>query len=78
MTPEDEEVIDQLLGRVARLEGLQRGATHRCRECLSEWVQHANGTWSLVRGSQPGAYPMGSAGKCCDNVAMGEQIEALR
>lgn len=44
-------------------------ATHRCKECRAEWVKHPDGGgWSL-------ASP--SCGPCCDNVAMGDQIEPL-
>lgn len=50
-------------------------ATHRCKVCGGLWVENQptqeqpQGSWSHVSGT-----PLG---KCCDNVAMGEQIESL-
>lgn len=49
-------------------------ATHRCKLCGASWRLNPptkvqpEGSWSLVSKS---------CGKCCDNVAMGEQIERL-
>lgn len=43
-------------------------ATHRCNICDAKWIQLYPFTWTLA--SQ-------KCGKCCDNVAMGEQIEAI-
>jgi hypothetical protein len=42
--------------------------THRCRVCGALWRQHEDGSYQLL---SPGA------GKCCDNVVMGDQIETL-
>lgn len=42
---------------------------HRCRECGTLWRRWQDGSWSLIE-NKP-------AGKCCDNVAMGAQIEQL-
>jgi hypothetical protein len=53
---------------------------HRCKLCRSLWTKHPNGGgWSLVKGTQPdeGTGFNGRAGACCDNVAMGDQIEAV-
>jgi hypothetical protein len=50
-------------------------ATHRCKVCGAHWRLNGptkvqpGGSWSLV-------YPF-QAGKCCDNVAMASQIEAI-
>jgi len=50
-------------------------ATHRCKVCGARWRLNPpsqvqpGGSWSLAFGQ--------NAGPCCDNVAMGEQIEAL-
>lgn len=52
-------------------------ATHRCKVCRSTWVRHADGSWSLVMGTVASTFPNGSAGVCCDNQPMGDQIEAL-
>jgi hypothetical protein len=48
---------------------------HRCRVCGTHWLLWPDvmpgGGWNLLdKYSRPGA--------CCDNVAMGEQIEHLR
>ena len=49
-------------------------ATHRCKVCKALWIHYAPGevtptaSWSLASAT---------CGKCCDNVAMGEQIEAI-
>lgn len=43
-------------------------ASHRCRVCGAMWRKHDDGSWSLASST---------CGKCCDNVAMGEQIEKL-
>ena len=60
----------------AQVEGLTRErkamrearATHRCKACSALWVQHLDGSWSLCSDT---------CGKCCDNMAMGDQIEAI-
>ena len=44
-------------------------ATHQCIRCGARWRQCDDFTWSL-RSER--------CGPCCDNVAMGEQIEALQ
>lgn len=44
-----------------------RVPTHRCRICSALWISYPD-SWSLW--SQ-------SCGKCCDNAAMGDQIEPL-
>jgi hypothetical protein len=50
-------------------------ATHRCKVCGAHWrlnkpwKEQPEGSWSLV-------YPF-EAGTCCDNMAMGDQIEPL-
>lgn len=43
-------------------------ATHRCTECDARWIQYGDGCWSLASKT---------CGKCCDNVAMGDQIEPI-
>lgn len=44
-----------------------RTPTHRCKTCGAFWVEFMD-SWSLFSGS---------CGWCCDNVAMGDQIEKL-
>lgn len=59
----------------------ERTATHRCKVCGALWILYPaqpdkyppdhpchGATWSLASKE---------CGKCCDNVAMGDQIEAL-
>lgn len=41
--------------------------THRCKDCGALWIDWGD-SWSLFSLH---------CGKCCDNVAMGDQIEAL-
>ena len=41
--------------------------THRCKICGAYWIEWAD-SWSLVSRE---------CRKCCDNVAMGDQIEPL-
>ncbi len=43
-------------------------ATHRCLKCGAFWIKLPDGSWTLASAR---------CGKCCDNVEMGEQIEAL-
>lgn len=45
--------------------------THRCKVCGARWVLHesAQPSWQCLSPEKMGA--------CCDNVAMGDQIEAL-
>lgn len=40
-------------------------ATHYCKLCHAQWMNHADGSWSLVSAV---------CGKCCDNEPMGAQI----
>lgn len=52
---------------------LHLDATHRCKVCGALWRWNTpsvvrDGSWSLVSAT---------CGKCCDNVAMGDQIEEL-
>ena len=42
--------------------------THFCKTCFAAWIKHQDGTWSLASAS---------CGECCDNAAMGDQIEAI-
>jgi len=44
-----------------------RAPTHRCKVCGAYWMEWS-GSWSLVSRQ---------CGQCCDNVAMGDQIEPL-
>ena len=50
-------------------------ATHRCKICKALWRLNApcpatpNGSWSCLT--------VDTMGKCCANVAMGDQIEVL-
>lgn len=54
----------------------EESPTHRCKVCGALWklwepgeaLPGDEGSWSLV---------FGKAGKCCDNVEMGDQIERL-
>jgi hypothetical protein len=49
--------------------------SHRCKVCGALWIQ-----WPMDDPITPGCwtlYPGQTCGKCCDNVAMGEQIEKL-
>lgn len=59
-------------------------ATHRCKVCGALW--RLNPALAPEATGMPATYPLhfetwslvsASCGKCCDNVAMGEQIEAL-
>lgn len=43
-------------------------ATHRCKVCGARWTQWPDGTWTLQHDT---------CGKCCDMVAMGEQMEPI-
>lgn len=45
----------------------EREPTHRCKVCNALWIQYPT-SWSLF--SQ-------YCGACCDNKAMGEQIEPI-
>lgn len=45
----------------------KRFPTHRCKVCGAYWIEYPD-SWSLFSIT---------CGKCCDNVAMGDQIEAL-
>ena len=56
----------RLLERVRELEA-RRIPTHRCRACGALWIGYPN-SWSLFSKS---------CGSCCDNTAMGDQIEPL-
>lgn len=54
----------------------QRIPTHRCKICGCKWILWPAGThghtdpwWSLGTNEK--------CGPCCDNVAMGDQIETL-
>jgi hypothetical protein len=65
-------------------------STHRCTVCGSWWILNpartdypsdhpfSHPTWTLSKGTVTDeAYPLGRAGRCCDNVPMGDQIEAI-
>jgi hypothetical protein len=54
----------QLAHRYAR----QQTATHKCKVCGARWRQFTDKSWSLCSDK---------AGPCCDNVAMGDQIEPI-
>lgn len=61
--------------RPAKQESGRPAATHRCKECGCLWLlwdlfPDSGSGWSLADAEQ-------KPGKCCDNAAMGEQIEAL-
>lgn len=65
-----EQLEQQLAAERASFEMMRAArATHRCKVCCALWVQHpAGGGWSLCSDT---------CGKCCDNEAMGDQIEAI-
>lgn len=73
-TTEAREERDRLAAQVAELNALyiqsrEGRATHRCKVCHAKWIQlENNGGWTLASKA---------CGKCCDNVAMGDQIEAI-
>jgi hypothetical protein len=46
----------------------QQTATHKCKVCGARWRQFTDKSWSLCSDK---------AGPCCDNVAMGDQIEPI-
>lgn len=55
---------------------MNRAPTHRCKVCGCKWILWPAGTmgqsdpwWSLGTNAKPGP--------CCDNIAMGDQIELL-
>lgn len=59
----------------------ERIPTHRCKVCGAFWILYPANAWAPE--SNPGRnawWSLGTnqqCGPCCDNVAMGEQIESL-
>ena len=71
----EEELIKRPPKKIDTTEVSGRTPTHRCKVCGALWILYPtgdrytpDGSWSLCSRE---------CGPCCDNVAMGDQIEAL-
>lgn len=75
--PEIVEALQIAEREIIRLDGptyqVERIPTHRCKVCGAMWI-----LWQFK--TEPPTWSLGTnekCGQCCDNVAMGDQIETL-